>query len=63
MRDADWSRKETDYLLDLCQRLDLRFMAIADRYEVRSDSGSWSVPFQTGVRRALTLLVENLGLM
>ena len=63
VRDADWSREETDYLLDLCQRLDLRFMAIADRYEVRSDNGSQGLPFQTGVRCALTLWVGELGLM
>lgn len=33
-RDPNWSRQETDYLLDLCQAFDLRFMVIADRYEV-----------------------------
>ena len=33
-----WSREETDYLLDLCALFDLRWMAIADRYEV----GCWS---------------------
>lgn len=32
--DAAWSRAETDYLLDLCRRFDLRFFIIADRYEV-----------------------------
>ena len=61
VRDADWSREETDYLLDLCQRLDLRFMAIADRYEVSSDSGSLGVPFQTGLQSDLTLLVGVHG--
>jgi hypothetical protein len=29
----DWSREETDYLLDLCENFDLRFIIIADRYE------------------------------
>jgi hypothetical protein len=29
-----WSREESDYLLDLCALLDLRWLAIADRYEV-----------------------------
>lgn len=34
-RDPEWGRAETDYLLELCQCLDLRFLVIADRYEVR----------------------------
>ena len=36
-----WSRAETDYLLDMCERFELRFLVIADRYEVgagRTDS-------------------------
>lgn len=33
--DPGWSRAETDYLLDLCRRFDLRFLVIADRYQVR----------------------------
>ena len=33
--DPGWSRAESDYLLDLCRRFDLRFLVIADRYEVR----------------------------
>ncbi len=33
-KDAEWSRQETDYLLDLCERFDLRFPVIADRYNV-----------------------------
>lgn len=32
--DPAWSRSETDYLLDLCRRFDLRFILIADRYQV-----------------------------
>lgn len=32
---GDWSREETDYLLDMCERFDLRFVVIADKYEVR----------------------------
>lgn len=27
-----WSRKETDYLYDLCEQFTLRFIIIADRY-------------------------------
>lgn len=30
------STQETDYLLDMCQRFELRFVTIADRYEVRA---------------------------
>ena len=35
-RDAGWDRAETDYLLSLCEQYDLRFLVIADRYEVRT---------------------------
>jgi hypothetical protein len=31
---GDWSRGETDYLLDLASQLDLRWVVIADRYHV-----------------------------
>lgn len=34
-----WSAAETAYLLDLCRRYELRFVAIADRYEVRGAVG------------------------
>ena len=30
--DSAWSREETDYLLDLVESLDMRWLAIADRY-------------------------------
>jgi hypothetical protein len=33
-REPGWSRQETDYLLELCARFELRFPVIADRYEV-----------------------------
>lgn len=32
---AGWGREETDYLFDLCEHFDLRWMVIADRYAVR----------------------------
>ena len=35
-KDEDWSKEETDHLLDMCERFDLRFVAIHDRYEARS---------------------------
>jgi len=33
LRDDDWSREETDYLIEMCETYDLRFIVIADRYE------------------------------
>ncbi|KAI7855909.1 hypothetical protein BDC45DRAFT_505037 [Circinella umbellata] len=30
--DSDWSKKETDYLFQLCRQFDLRFPVIEDRY-------------------------------
>ena len=36
LKDPDWSKEETDHLLDLCQRFDLRFTVIHDRYDERS---------------------------
>lgn len=34
-QEPSWSREESDYLLDLVEQLDLRWLVIADRYEVR----------------------------
>ena len=31
--DPAWSRQETDYLLEIIERLDMRWLAIADRYD------------------------------
>lgn len=28
----DWSKEETDQLFELCERFDLRFIVIADRF-------------------------------
>lgn len=33
IKDPDWSREESDYLLELCREYDLRFPVIWDRYE------------------------------
>ena len=33
LQDADWTREETDYLIEMCDAYDLRFIVIADRYE------------------------------
>lgn len=32
---AGWSREESDYLLDMVERYDLRFIVVADHYDVR----------------------------
>ncbi|KAI9891936.1 MAG: DNA methyltransferase 1-associated protein 1 [Vezdaea aestivalis] len=32
LQDDDWSKEETDYLLDLCRQFDLRWTVIIDRY-------------------------------
>lgn len=34
VKDPAWTRGETDYLLELCELFDLRFLIIADRYAV-----------------------------
>lgn len=44
--DPGWSRAETDYLLDMCERFELRFLVIADRYEVGAARGSLCVKLQ-----------------
>ena len=31
--DPQWSREETNHLISMCERFDLRFVIIADRYE------------------------------
>lgn len=31
-----WTKEETDYLLDLLEQFDLRFVVVADRYNVSS---------------------------
>lgn len=36
LRSDDWSRQETDYLMDLVEEYDLRWVVIADRYDYQS---------------------------
>ena len=33
LKSEDWSQAETDHLIDLCQRFDLRFIVIHDRWD------------------------------
>ena len=35
----EWSREESDYLLDLCEAFSLRWFVIHDRYNVREEVG------------------------
>jgi DNA methyltransferase 1-associated protein 1 len=32
LKDEDWTKEETDFLMDLCRNFDLRWIVIADRY-------------------------------
>ena len=36
LTDAGWSRPETDHLMDLAQRFDLRFIVMADRWDANT---------------------------
>ena len=45
-KEPGWSREETDYLLDQCAAFELRFTAIADRYEV--GGGRWQQALGSG---------------
>lgn len=38
--DADWTKEETDYLLDLIETLDMRWFAVADRYKFNTKERS-----------------------
>jgi hypothetical protein len=46
LRDEDWTKEETDYLIDLCQAYDLRFVVIHDRWEWRGKERSIEVSDQ-----------------
>ncbi|CAO3607163.1 unnamed protein product [Cunninghamella echinulata] len=37
LKDPKWSKSETDYLMELCQKYNHRFQIIADRYEYDSE--------------------------
>ncbi|KAI8330854.1 hypothetical protein BC941DRAFT_456505 [Chlamydoabsidia padenii] len=37
LKDPDWTKEETDYLMDLCRRYDLHFYVISDRYQFDSN--------------------------
>ena len=41
LRDDDWTKEETDYLMDLCAAYDLRFVVIHDRYDWATAQASY----------------------
>ena len=43
----DWTREETDYLMDLCRDYTLRWITIADRYDSESIKAGQSYPSRT----------------
>ncbi|SPO24929.1 related to SWC4 - component of the Swr1p complex [Ustilago trichophora] len=58
LRDDDWTKEETDYLMDLCAAYDLRFVVIHDRYDWASAqttylAGSSSAPLQSAKERSM----------
>ena len=57
LQSDDWSREETDYLMDLTQEYDLRWILIADRYDYRpraaSASGESNALVPTGRHRTM----------
>jgi SANT/Myb-like domain of DAMP1 len=44
--DSAWTREETDYLLEMCEAFDLRFIVIADRYNVGGSDAQLLLPAQ-----------------
>ncbi|KAJ8658272.1 hypothetical protein O0I10_005955 [Lichtheimia ornata] len=38
--DPEWSKEETDYLMDLCRKYNMRFIIITDRYSYKDKSRS-----------------------
>lgn len=49
LRDEDWTKEETDYLMDLCSTYDLRFVVIHDRYDWASAQPSYLIGSTSGV--------------
>ncbi|KAJ3075930.1 DNA methyltransferase 1-associated protein 1 [Podochytrium sp. JEL0797] len=40
LQNPDWPKQETDYLIDMCRQFSLKFIVIADRYEVEGKTRS-----------------------
>lgn len=48
LRDDDWTKEETDYLMDLCAAYDLRFVVIHDRYDWASAQAQYLTGSSSG---------------
>ncbi|EXJ81667.1 hypothetical protein A1O1_07732 [Capronia coronata CBS 617.96] len=44
LKSTDWTKEETDYLMNLCREYDLRWVVIADRYDPDQISGATQLP-------------------
>ena len=57
LKDDDWSRGETDYLMDLCRDFDVRWIVIADRYDYQppltQGNLSSTVPEDSAIPRSM----------
>jgi DNA methyltransferase 1-associated protein 1 len=47
LKSEDWTREETDYLMDLCAELDRRWILVGDRYEPQEIRGEAPYPQRT----------------
>ncbi|EST10111.1 SWR1-complex protein 4/DNA methyltransferase 1-associated protein 1 [Kalmanozyma brasiliensis GHG001] len=56
LRDDDWTKEETDYLMELCAAYDLRFVVIHDRYDWAAAQG----PALSAVQPAKERSMEDL---
>lgn len=53
-----WTKEETDYLLDLLEQYDLRFVVVADRYNVSSSSSFFDEP-TASMRQTAAILAQD----
>ena len=53
-----WSREETDQLFELCQRFDLRFIVIADRFPTARSVEDLKSRYYSGTSKFVHLYVQ-----
>ncbi|SJX61022.1 related to SWC4-component of the Swr1p complex [Sporisorium reilianum f. sp. reilianum] len=53
LRDDDWTKEETDYLMELCSAYDLRFVVIHDRYDWASAQSTSAAAPQPAKERSM----------
>lgn len=56
---GDWSREETDYLFELCERFDLRFTVIADRWDFTTAAAAGAAGAAVSTQRSVEDLKER----